>query len=233
MNVHTPITTATVSAFAWVPDFAKGHVRDLRVRWAHEEAGLPYGSQTLMPGDDADYRAQQPFGQVPAYRDGEVEMFESGAIVLHIAERSESLMPRDAAGRARVQTWMFCALNTMEIPIGNLADIDVFNPTADWAKERRPAVEERVRKRLAELAARLGDNPYLDGDGFTAGDLLMTDVLRNVPAALLSEQPTLAAYVERCMARPAFQKAMAAQMADFTAGPPAWWTGGRGNPANA
>ncbi|WP_354070062.1 glutathione S-transferase family protein [Caulobacter sp. 1776] len=223
MNAMTQ-TPATVSAFAWVPDFAKGHVRDLRVRWALEEASLPYGTAKLSPGENAGaYRDQQPFGQVPAYRDGEVEMFESGAIVLHIAERSEALMPRDAAGRARVLTWMFCALNTMEIPIGSLADIDIFNAGAAWTKERRPAVEAWARKRLAELALRLGDNDYLDGDRFTAGDLLMTDVLRNAPAALLAEQPKLAAYVERCMARPAFQKALAAQMADFTGSPPPGW----------
>ena len=215
---------AIVSAFAWVPDFAKGHVRDLRVRWAHEEAGLPYGTQMLSPGDNAGaYRDQQPFGQVPAYRDGEVEMFESGAIVLHVAERSQALLPRDPAGRARALTWMFCALNTMEIPIGGLADIDIFNAGAAWTQERRPAVETAVRKRLAELAARLGDNPYLDGETFTAGDLLMADVLRNVPSALLAEQPRLAAYVERCMARPAFQRALAAQMADFTGAPPPGW----------
>jgi glutathione S-transferase len=223
MNAHAT-TPATVSAFAWVPDFARGHVRDLRVRWAHEEAGLLYATQKLANGDSAGaYRDQQPFGQVPAYRDGEVEMFESGAIVMHVAEQSEALMPRDAAGRARVQTWMFCALNTMEIPIGGLADIDIFNAGAAWTKERRPAVEASVRKRLTELAIRLADNAYLDGDRFTAGDLLMTDVLRNVPAALLAEQPTLVAYVERCTARPAFQRAMAAQMADFTGPPPPGW----------
>ena len=227
MNAQIPLgtnTPATVSAFAWVPDFARGHVRDLRVRWAHEEAGLPYGTFKLSPGENAGaYRDQQPFGQVPAYRDGEIEMFESGAIVLHIAEQSEALMPREPAARARALTWMFCALNTMEIPIGNLADIDIFNPTADWGKERRPAVEAQARKRLAELALRLGDNPYLDGDRFTAGDLLMADVLRNAPAALLAEQPKLAAYVERCTARPAFQKALAAQLNDFTGAPPPGW----------
>lgn len=227
MNAQIPLgtaTPATVSAFAWVPDFARGHVRDLRVRWALEEAGRPYGAVKLLPGENAGvYRHQQPFGQVPAYHDGEVEMFESGAIVLHIAEQSETLMPRDPAGRARALTWMFCALNTMEIPVGNLADIDIFNPTANWAKERRPAVEAHARKRLGELALRLGDNLYLDGDRFTAGDLLMADVLRNVPAALLAEQPKLAAYVERCTARPAFQKALAAQMSDFTGSPPPGW----------
>ena len=223
MNAMTQ-SPATVSAFSWVTDFAPGHVRDLPVRWALEEAGLAYGTQTLSPGESAGgYRDRQPFGQVPAYSDGEVEMFESGAIVLHIAEKSEALMPRDPVGRARVQTWMFCALNTMEIPIGNLADIDIFNPTAAWAKERRPAVEAHLRKRLGELASRLGDNAYLDGDRFTAGDLLMIDVLRNAPSALLAEQPALAAYVEQGTARPAFRKALAAQMADFTGSPPPGW----------
>jgi glutathione S-transferase len=182
-----------------------------------------YDAELIHLEDKTAYRAKQPFGQIPAYVDGEVEMFESGAIVLHLAERSEALMPRDPAGRARVQTWMFCALNTMEIPIGGLADIDVFNAGAAWTKERRPAVEAAVRTRLAELAARLGDNAYLDGERFTAGDLLMTDVLRNAPSALLAEQPRLAAYMERCMDRPAFKKALAAQMADFTGSPPPGW----------
>lgn len=220
MNAHAA-NPVVVSAFAWAPDFAKGHVRDLRVRWALEETGMPYGAELIGPGNHEAYRAKQPFGQVPAYQDGEVEMFESGAIVLHIAEKSEALMPRDPAGRARVLAWMFCALNTMEIPIGNLGDIDVFNPDAAWAKERRPAVEAKVRQRLAELAARLGDNLYLDGDRFTAGDLLMASVLRDLGhTTLVAEQPRLAAYLERCLARPGFQKALAAQLADFSAQPP-------------
>ncbi len=216
MNAHTAVPPV-VSAFAWVPDFARGHVRDVRVRWALEEAGLPYATHLVSAANHDAYRAQQqPFGQIPAYRDGEVEMFESGAIVLHIAEQSPALMPRDPVGRARVLTWMFGALNTMEIAVGYLADIDTFNPTAEWAKARRPAVEAQLRKRLAELSVRLGDNAYLDGETFTAGDLLMADVLRNVPPALLAERPNLAAYHARCLARPAFQKAVAAQIADFS-----------------
>lgn len=214
---------AIVSAYAWVPDVARGHVRDLRVRWALEEAGLPYDAELIRLDDKTAYRRKQPFGQVPAYVDDEVEMFESGAIVLHIAERSTALAPRDPAERARALSWMFCALNTMEIPIAMLAELNIFCAGQAWTEGHRPRVEEWVRRRLAELAARLGDNPYLDGDRFTAGDLLMTDVLRNVPEAILAEQPKLAAYLERCVARPAFQRALAAQMADFTGSPPPGW----------
>lgn len=212
---------AIVSALDWVPDFARGRVRDLRVRWALEEAGLPYQTESIPTGGDrAALRGKQPFGQVPAYVDDEVEMFESGAIVLRIAERSEALMPRDPAGRARVQTWMFCALNTIEMPLTLVNEINVFSAGQAWTEGARPRAEGWMRKRLAELSARLGQNPYLDGDRFTAGDLLMADVLRTIPEAMLAEQPTLAAYVDRCTARPAFQKALAAQLADFTGSPP-------------
>lgn len=221
MNDHSP--TATVSAYAWVPDVARGFVRDLRVRWALEEVGQAYDAKMIHLEDKTAYRAWQPFGQVPAYADGEVEMFESGAIVLHIAEQHEALMPRDPAGRARVQQWLFCALNTMETPIAMLAELNIFCAGQDWTEGHRPRVEGWVRMRLGELAVRLGDNPYLDGDRFTAGDLLMADVLRSVPAEILGEQPVLAAYLERCTGRPAFQKAMAAQMAGFTGAPPPGW----------
>lgn len=219
MNAMTP----TVSAYAWVPDVARGFVRDLRVRWALEEVGAPYDAKMIHLEDKTAYRAWQPFGQVPAYADGEVEMFESGAIVLHIAEQHEALMPRDPAGRARVQQWLICALNTMETPIAMLAELNIFCAGQDWTEGHRPRVEGWVRMRLGELATRLGDNPYLDGDRFTAGDLLMADVLRSVPEAMLAEQPKLAAYLTRCTSRPAFQKAMAAQMADFTGAPPPGW----------
>lgn len=215
--------TAVVSHYSWVPPFAQGRVRDLRVRWALEEAGLPYRTETVLHEDKTAYRAKQPFGQVPAYDDGEVAMFESGAIVLRIAERSDALMPRDPAGRARVQTWMFCALNTMEMPLALLTEINVFSAGQAWTEGARPRAEGWMRQRLAELSARLGDNPYLDGDRFTAGDLLMADVLRNVPEDMLAEQPNLAAYVARCTSRPTFQKAMAAQMAGFTGLPPPGW----------
>lgn len=212
---------ALVSAYAWVPDVAKGFVRDLRVRWALEEAGQPYDVELIRLDDKTAYRAKQPFGQVPAYVDDEVEMFESGAIVLHLAQRHEALMPRDPAGRARVQTWMICALNTLEIPVAMLAELDIFCAGQAWTEGHRPRVEGWVRQRLGELAARLGDNPYLDGQAFTAGDLLMADVLRSVPEKILAEQPILVAYLARCTARPGFQKALAAQMADFTGAPPA------------
>ena len=207
----------TVSAFRWVPPFAQGLVRDLRVRWALEEAGLPYEAQLIGPEDQGsdDYRELQPFGQVPAYRDGEVEIFESGAIVLHIAERSEALMPSDPAGRARTRTWVLAALNSIEPHIQNLAAIDLFHAKEDWTKERRPQVVEMVRKRLAELAAWLDDRDYLE-DRFTAGDLMMTTVLRNLRHTdLVAEQPALEAYVKRCEARPAFGRGLEAQMAPF------------------
>lgn len=214
---------AIVSAYAWVPDVARGFVRDLRVRWALEEAGLGYDAKKIQLEDKTAYRAWQPFGQVPAYADGQVEMFESGAIVLHIAEQHEALMPRDPVGRARVQQWMFCALNTMETPIAMLAELNVFCAGQDWTEGHRPRVEGWVRMRLGELATRLGDNPYLDSQTFTAADILMTDVLRSVPDDMLAEYPVLAAYRDRCIQRPGFQKAMAAQMADFTGAPPANW----------
>jgi glutathione S-transferase len=214
---------AIVSRYNWVPPFAQGRVRDLRVRWALEEVGRPYDTETVLHQDKTAYRAKQPFGQVPAYQDGEVTMFESGAIVLRIAEGSEALMPRDAAGRARVQTWMFCALNTMEMPLALLTEINVFSAGQAWTEGARPRAEGWMRQRLGELSARLGENPYLDGDRFTAGDLLMADVLRGVPEAMLAETPNLAAYVARCTARPAFQKALAAQLADFTGSPPPGW----------
>ena len=207
-----------VSAFKWVPPFARGLVRDLRVRWALEEAGVPYRVR-LIDFDDretAAYRALQPFGQVPAYHDGELSMFESGAIVLHIAAGAPALMPTDAGGQARATTWLFAALNSIEPPVQNLAEIDLFNADQDWARQRRPELVVFVKQRLAELAASLGDKDYLEADGFTAGDLMMVTVLRNLRHTdLLAQFPTLAAYQSRCEARPAFQKALAARMSDF------------------
>lgn len=209
----------TCYAFAAVPPFAQGLVRDLRVRWALEEAGLPYEVRLVGPVEGAlsrdDYRAIQPFGQIPAVEDGERKLFESGAIVLHVAEQSERLLPRDPEGRAQVQQWAFCALNTMEMPIQQLAEIDLFQPDAAWAKERRPAVVERVRVRLGELAGCLDGRAYLTGT-FSAADVLMTTVLRILRhTRLVAEQPVLADYQARCEARPAFQKSLADQMAAF------------------
>lgn len=211
-----------VSAFRWVPPFAQGLVRELRVRWALEEAGLAYETRLIGPEDQASesYRALQPFGQVPAYEEDGLVMFESGAIVLHIAERSEALMPSDPAARARVTTWMFAALNTIEPPIQNLAAIDLFYAAEEWAKLRRPSVVDAVKARLTSLSDWLDGRDYLEGR-FTAGDLLMTTVLRILRHTdLVSQMPVLEAYCRRCEARPAFQKAMADHMAPFAENAP-------------
>ncbi|MFP2930513.1 glutathione S-transferase family protein [Pyxidicoccus sp. 3LG] len=207
----------TVSAFKWVPPFAQGVVRDLRVRWALEEAGLPYQARLIDPSvqASADYRALQPFGQVPVFEEDGLVLFESGAIVLHIASRSEALFPADAAGRARATTWVLAALNSIEIQVQQLAEIDLFAADQEWARLHRPDVEKATRRRLSELATCLGDREYLEGR-FTAGDLMMTSVLRILRHTdLLGAEPRLKAYKERCEARPAFQRALAAQMAPF------------------
>lgn len=206
-----------VTAFDWVPPFAAGLVRDLRVRWALEEAGLAYETRLLSAMTDRPraYFEEQPFGQVPAYRDGEVAMFESGAIVLHIAERSETLMPRDPMGRARAISWVFAALNSVEPPIQELAKVDIFERGEDWAKLRRPGLIAEIGGRIDRVADWLGDREFLE-DRFTAGDLVMTSVLRILrDTDLVAERPELAAYQARCEARPAFGRALAAQMGDF------------------
>lgn len=206
-----------ISAFSWVPDFARGQVRDLRVRWALEEAGRDYSVRKLdaMAERPADYFEEQPFGQVPSYRDEKVCLFESGAIVLHIGEDSPVLLPSDRAARARAVTWAFAALNSVEPIIMQLAAIDIFNPDAAWGKERRPEVVRMIEGRLARVADALGDKDWLEGS-FTAGDLLMVAVLRILDHTdLVAGHPTLAAYKARGVARPAFQRALAAQLADF------------------
>src|ERR671924_678355 len=163
----------TISAFRWVPDFAQGQVRDLRARWALEEAGLPYRTRLLDQGDQdkPDYRALQPFGQVPILEEDGFVLFESGAIVLYIGERSEALLPKDAGARARATQWLIAALNSIEPFVMNVALIDLFYANEEWAKLRRPGAVEFVQKRLSALSTSLGDKPYLDGDRFTAGDL--------------------------------------------------------------
>lgn len=211
-----------VSVFAWVPPFARGQVRDLRVRWALEEVGQPYDVRKLALGEhkQAAHRARQPFGQVPTYEEDDLVLFESGAIVHHVASRWPGLLPADRAGQARATEWMFAALNTLEPQIMELAIIDLFEADKPWSKPRRPAVEKRVAERLAEAARRLGDETWFDGD-FSAGDLLMVSVLRILDGdPLLAAEPSLLAYVERGTARPAFQRALAAQLADFTGEPP-------------
>ena len=212
-----------VTAFTWVPDFARGLVRDLRVRWALEEAGLAYRERLLdatKPRPEA-YFQEQPFGQVPAYRDETVQLFESGAIVLHVGERSEALLPRDAAGRARATAWLIAALNSVEPRVTELANIDIFHPDAAWARLRRPEAVENVRRRLGHVAAWLGDKDYLEGK-FTVGDLTMGAVLRQLRHTdLVAEHANLVAYKARCEARPAFQRALTAQLAVFDKHAPA------------
>jgi glutathione S-transferase len=213
-----PNATVRISAFSWVPDFAQGQVRDLRPRWALEEAGIPYAVKKLDATTErpANYFAEQPFGQVPSYRDEAVSLFESGAIVLHIGQHSETLLPADPAARARATAWLIAALNSIEPYLMQLATIDIFAPGEDWAKQRRPSVVEMIMQRLGRLPDALGDKPYLDGDHFTAGDLMMTTVLRILDRTdLLQTYSNLVAWKERCEARPAFQAALRAQLDDF------------------
>jgi glutathione S-transferase len=211
------------STFRWVPPFAQGLVRELRVRWALEEVGLPYEERIIGRQDQAtaEYRRLQPFGQVPALEEDGLVMFESGAIVMHRAERSETLMPTERAGRERTKSWMFAALSTIEPHIMNLANIDLFHKDEEWAKQRRPGAEASAVKRLNDLSNWLEGRDYLE-DRFTAGDLLMTSVLRILRHTdIVERMPVLDAYKKRCEARPAFQKALADHMRLFANGPPA------------
>jgi glutathione S-transferase len=208
----------TISAFRWVPDFAKGQVRDLRARWALEEAGLPYRTRLLRQGDQdkPEYRALQPFGQVPILMEDDLVLFESGAIVLHIGERSETLLPKEGGARARAIQWLVAALNSVEPFVMNVALIDLLYANEEWAKLRRPGAVEFVQRRLASLSKSLGEKPFLDGERFTAGDLVMSTVLRILKNTdIVARDARLAAYVERCTARPAFKRALAAQLGDF------------------
>lgn len=210
----------TISALRRVPPFAQGGVRDLRARWALEEAGLPHRVELLSIEQikEADYLERQPFGQVPVLEDGEVRLFESGAIALYVAEQSEALLPRERQARARAIAWVFAALNSVEVAIQPLAEIDLFHAQERWAQEKRPQAERFVQARLDALAAALGDRDYLEGAAFTVGDLMMISVLRILRfTELVKKMPALASYVARGEARPAFQRALAAQLAAFEA----------------
>jgi len=209
----------TIFAYQQVPPMVQGLVRDLRVRWALKEAGLEYRTQLLGPGENKQppYRALQPFGQVPAYREDELVMFESGAIVLHIGAKSTALLPAQPAARARATCWLLAALNTLEPVVQQLTEIDLFFPQAPWANERRALIEQRLRMRLAELAAALGARAYFE-ERFTAGDLMIATVLRFLRhTTLVTQDPVLGPYLARCEARPAFQEAHAEQLAAFAA----------------
>lgn len=214
--------TATITAFDWVPDFAKGQVRDLRVRWALEEVGEDYAVRYLSQGEQKspEHRDRQPYGQVPTFEEDGLTLFESGAIVLHIAETRGGLLPSDSHARSRALEWAFAALNTVEPPIMDQAIATLFEADKPWSKPRLPAINDRIRERLKETADRLGDRQWYDGN-FSVGDLLMVSVLRILDGdPLLAEQPTLAAYVARGTARPAFQRALQAQLDGFTGNPP-------------
>jgi glutathione S-transferase len=206
-----------IVTFGWVPSFAQGLGRDLRLRWALEEAGLEYTTRyiTFAERDLPDYRALQPFGQIPVYIEDGLEMFESGAILLHIAEKSEVLMPADREGIAQTRMWMFAALNSIEPAIQFLREIEHFPAYKNVGKPIRKPLNEKVELRLKALVAALGDKAFLCGR-FTAADILMTCVLRILRiGALLDPHPQLAAYQARCEARPAFRKALADHMAAF------------------
>lgn len=219
-----PAAPITITAFDWVPEIAQGQVRDLRVRWALEEVGQSYDVRYLSLGQHkaAQHRALQPFGQVPTLEQDGLTLFESGAIVLHIADTYPGLLPEDRAARARSAEWLIAALNTVEPPIMDHAIATLFEADKPWSKPRLPAVLARIDERLGEVSTRLGDKPWLDGDEFTAGDLLMAAVLRILrDNDALKKYPNLVAYVARAEARPAFKRAYDAQMAGFTGSAPA------------
>jgi glutathione S-transferase len=215
--------TIIITAFEQSPDGGKGLARDTRVRWALEEVGQPYKVRlvSFRAMKEPAHRALNPFGQIPTYEEGDLALFETGAIVLHIAQRYAGLLPDDANARARAITWMFAALNTVEPPILELATAKLLESDRPWSKERLPLVEDRVRDRLGQLSARLGDAEWLDG-AFSAGDLMMVHVLQRLkPSGILDEYPNLAAYVSRGEARPPYKRAFDAQLAVNTGKPPA------------
>jgi glutathione S-transferase len=207
----------TITAFAHSPDGGRGLARDMRVRWALEEVGQPYTVRYLSFSEmkEPAHIALHPFGQVPTYEEGDLALFESGAIVFHIAERHAGLLPTDANARARAITWMFAALNTVEPPIWDLSMATIIESDKSWYEQRQPILKDRIRARLNDLSKRLGDADWLD-ETFSAGDLLMVAVLRILNrSGLLNEYSNLAAYVARGEARPAFKRAFAAQLAVF------------------
>ena len=207
--------TITITAFERSPDGGKGLARDTRVRWALEEAGLPYDVRLVSFAEmkEPAHMAVHPFGQIPTFEEGDLALFETGAIVFHIAERHAGLLPEDPDARARAITWMFAALSSIEPPVLDLQTAKFAEGDKPWAQERMPLVFDRIRGRLRQLADRLGDAEWLDG-AFSAGDLLMVSVLLRLRmSGILDEFPTLAAYVARGEARPAYQRAFAAQLA--------------------
>ena len=214
--------TTTITAFEDSPDEGQGLARDMRVRWALEEVGQPYDVRLVSFAEmkEPAHRALHPFGQIPTYEEGDLVLFESGAIIFHIAERHAGLLPDDANARARAIAWMFAALNTVEPPIVELEQAPYLERDRSWYEERLVLLQDRVRARLDDLSRRLGDAGWLDG-GFSAGDLMMVMVLRRLDGTdILREYPNLAAYVARGEARPAYKRAFDDQLAVFTGKPP-------------
>ena len=212
-----------ITAFERSPDGGKGLARDTRVRWALEEVGQPYEVRLVSPQamKQPAHLGLQPFGQIPTYEEDDLTLFETGAIVFHLASHHAGLFPAEANARARAIAWMFAAVNTIEPPILDLVTVRILEGDKPWAKERLPLVEDRIRQRLLQLSARLGDADWLDG-AFSAGDLMMASVLLRLrPSGILDQHPSLAAYVARGEARPAYQRAFAAQWAVNGAGSPA------------
>jgi glutathione S-transferase len=210
----------TITAFERSPDRGRGLARDMRVRWALEEVGQPYDVRlvSFKTMKEAAHRQRNPFGQIPTYEEGDLTLFESAAIILHIAERHAGLLPADANARARAIAWMFAALSTVEPPIVERSAMVLLERDKSWYEERLRMIEDRVRARLGELSNRLGAADWLDG-AFSAADLLMVHVLRRLDGSgLLENYPNLCAYIARAEARPAYQRAFAAQLAVFTAG---------------
>lgn len=219
VDANAPIE---ITAYEWVPPLAVGRVRDMRVRWALEEIGVPY-REKLVGGaggtKSADHLAEQPFGQVPVYKEAGLTLFESGAILIHIGEKDERLLPRDPTGRARAIGWAIAALNSVETMTQMLFVVGFVGAGQDWQGAAKAAVRPFAEKRLAQLSTELGDREWLE-NRFTIGDLLMIDVLRVIgDPSLLARHPNLLAYVERGTARPAFQAALAAQLAAFARNP--------------
>ncbi len=215
-----PNASIEITAFRWVPDFAAGLVRDLRVRWALEEAGLDYRVRLLGQEKPPEYVREQPFEQVPTYRDGTVHIFETGAIVQYIGEQHEKLLPRDPQGRFRAIQWTYAALNSVEPALQQLVLCDIFYPNEEWSRLRRPGAEEFARLKLKRVSDWLGDKEWLE-DRFTIGDLIMVTVLRNLRHTdIVAQYPNLAAYQARGEARPAFKQALADQLAPFAINQP-------------
>ena len=217
-----PEADIIISAFEWVPGFAQGMVRDMRIRWALEEIGRPYTAQLIDATQPRgpEYREWQPFGQVPAFDDGHVRLFESGAILLYLGEQDARLLPRDPQDRWQATAWLIAALNSVEPMLMTIVTYDIFHTDKDWAKAARPAAVELAEARLKSVSDAIGDKDWLTG-AFTVADIMLVTVLRNIKHTdIVAGFPNLAAYQARGEQRPAFQRAMAAQMEPFAGNAP-------------